>query len=174
MATEKFEITGLDQIVDRLSKLPGKLQKRALQTAVRRGANIIRDAAQAGAERFDDPFTQEAIHLNVAVQHAPKMSRANGGIAMRVGVRGGASRYGDTLVNRRKQRVGQTYQTGGDKSNPGGDTWYWRFLEFGTSKMQAKPFLRPAFERNKDRALTVIADTLNREIDRLLQTNASE
>ena len=29
------------------------------------------------------------------------------------------------------------------------DPFYWRFVEFGTSKMAARPFLRPAFESRK-------------------------
>jgi len=43
-----------------------------------------------------------------------------------------------------------------------GDVYYWRFVEFGTAKMAARPFLRPAFEAQKQNALevfqTVLAD----------------
>lgn len=169
-----FELKGLDDIIDRLSRFAPKLQKKALRTAVRKGANVIRDAAIAGAERIDDPFTQEAIYKNVQVQYSSRGSKRSGGVMMRVGVRGGARQYTDTVKNRRAGRVGKTYKTLGDKSNPGGDTWYWRFLEFGTSRSRARPFLRPAFNRNRDKALTIIATDLDREITRLATTNASE
>jgi HK97 gp10 family phage protein len=31
--------------------------------------------------------------------------------------------------------------------------WYWKFVEFGTEKMAARPFIRPAFEAMKMDAL---------------------
>lgn len=36
------------------------------------------------------------------------------------------------------------------------------FLEYGTSKMSAKPFMRPAFEREKSRIETILANELRR------------
>ena len=45
------------------------------------------------------------------------------------------------------------------------DPYYWRFVEFGTSKMPAKPFLRPAFEQTKEKAATEIITTLKRGIE---------
>ncbi|WP_217629295.1 HK97-gp10 family putative phage morphogenesis protein [Halomonas taeanensis] len=32
--------------------------------------------------------------------------------------------------------------------NPGGDTYYWRFLEFGTEHMAAQPFMRPGMDES--------------------------
>ncbi|GAB3388119.1 HK97-gp10 family putative phage morphogenesis protein [Lysobacter fragariae] len=45
--------------------------------------------------------------------------------------------------------------------------WYWRFKEFGTEKMRAEPFMRPAFEGKKEAALNVIIETLKTGIDRI-------
>jgi len=42
------------------------------------------------------------------------------------------------------------------------DPFYWRFLEFGTSKMRARPFLRPAGRRLAD-ALAIIRRELGAE-----------
>lgn len=39
------------------------------------------------------------------------------------------------------------------------------FQEFGTVKMPAHPFMRPAWEANKDNALQIIATTLGNEIE---------
>ena len=44
------------------------------------------------------------------------------------------------------------------------DPYYWRFVEFGTSKMPAKPFLRPAFTAKKEQASREIIMTLQDEI----------
>ena len=66
-------------------------------------------------------------------------------------------RYADTRRNRRLSRVGKTYYTYGD-------AYYWRFIEFGTRKMRAKPLLRAAFEAEKGRALEVMKSRLAQAI----------
>jgi len=38
--------------------------------------------------------------------------------------------------------------------------FYGKFIEFGTSKMPARPFMQPAFEKNKNEIERIIADTL--------------
>ena len=68
-------------------------------------------------------------------------------------------KYADTANNRRLKRVGKTYQTRGL-------AYYWRFLEFGTSKLSAKPFLRPAFEAKKDAAVDAIKAKLAEAIEK--------
>ncbi|NCQ29162.1 MAG: hypothetical protein GW802_17310, partial [Armatimonadetes bacterium] len=42
----------------------------------------------------------------------------------------------------------------------------WRFIEFGTSKMPAKPFLRPAFEGQKENAVKAIGAKLDERIQK--------
>lgn len=44
------------------------------------------------------------------------------------------------------------------------DQFYAHFLEFGTSKMSAKPFMEPAFLNNKERAQQKMADVIRREL----------
>lgn len=43
---------------------------------------------------------------------------------------------------------------------PARHTFYGLYLEYGTVKMAAKPFLRPAFDYGSDRALTLIREGL--------------
>jgi HK97 gp10 family phage protein len=38
--------------------------------------------------------------------------------------------------------------------------FYWRFIEFGTSRMAAKPFMRPAFDSSKQTAREAIKNKL--------------
>jgi HK97 gp10 family phage protein len=45
---------------------------------------------------------------------------------------------------------------------PDPDRFYGRFLEFGTSKMAARPFLQPAFEENKDQVQQKMAQVIRR------------
>ncbi len=47
-----------------------------------------------------------------------------------------------------------------------GDAYYGRFLEFGTAKMAARPFLRPAFDARSGEALGIFTDKLRENIER--------
>ncbi len=73
--------------------------------------------------------TDESIAKNIATRVSTRKFKSQGTIKGRVGVRGGAKNDGS--------------------AGTFGDTWYWRLLEFGTSKMTAKPMLRPAFNSNQ-------------------------
>ena len=44
------------------------------------------------------------------------------------------------------------------------DAFYARFVEFGTVKMAARPFMRPAFEAKKGEAVDAIKAYLERRI----------
>lgn len=130
-----------------------------MRRALRRGANVIRDAARNNAKRFDDPETTEQIWKNVTTQGGGRrLEKQMGGPVMRVGVLGGA----------KQKKGGGTYAVGGSKANPGGDTWYWRLLEFGTSEMPAQPFLRPAAAEKAGAAFDAIVAAMNTELDKEL------
>lgn len=43
---------------------------------------------------------------------------------------------------------------------------YWHFIEKGTVKMQAVPFLRPAFDNNKDKAVERFKEKLGETINK--------
>jgi HK97 gp10 family phage protein len=152
-----FKINGLDELQEKLAKLADEKRIRnAARRAVRRGANVVAEAAKRNAQTIDDPNTREAIHKNIAVSGGgSKRERRVGGAMMRVGIRGGArdmSKYGEFK--------------GAGKGNPGGDTFYWRFLEFGTSEMAARPFMRNAMAQSADQAVSVIAQAANTELDK--------
>jgi HK97 gp10 family phage protein len=55
-----------------------------------------------------------------------------------------------------------------------GDAFYWPFVEFGTAKVRARPFLRPAFEARKERAveasIKVFRERVQLEIAKLGRT----
>lgn len=117
---------------------------------------MIRDAVRANAKRIDDPETREMIWKNVAVAGGgSKREKRVGGPMMRVGIRGGA---------RNMQKYGEFKGKG--KGNPGGDTWYWRLVEFGTSRTAAKPFMRPAMNNNAGKAAQVVSEAMNVEFDK--------
>ena len=59
---------------------------------------------------------------------------------------------------------------------PDRDQFYGQFVEFGTSRIAARPFLRPAWEKNKDRVLNthtrIVADEIERRAARLARKAA--
>lgn len=151
-------IQGAEQAIKRLEALGGKEGKNAARRALRRGANVVLKDARERAARLDDPQTAESIARNLTVRGGgSRRERRAGGVMMRVGIRGGArdmSKYGEVK--------------GQGKGNPGGDTFYWRFLEFGTEKMAARPFMRRALENNTQAATDAFAQALGAEIDKEL------
>jgi HK97 gp10 family phage protein len=40
------------------------------------------------------------------------------------------------------------------------DAWYARLLEYGTSKMAARPFIRPSYEAKREEAGNVVSDKI--------------
>ena len=156
-------------VVKRLKDLNEKMQKTEARKAARKAMQVVRKAAVKNAEGRDDPDTKDQmIWKNIAVQFSPRQSKRVGGVVMRVGVRGGARQYANTRENVRKSRVGKTYKTLGDKTNPGGDTWYWRFLEFGTSKMGARPFLQKALAENTQQVTDVVVGEIKLSLDKMV------
>lgn len=140
------EITGLDEVIEKMRLLgkPRKVKNAATRSA-RKAMNIVNKAAKANAKKFDDKGTGNKIWKNIATK-AGKTKGANL-VKMKVGVKGGA-----------KQRVG----TG----NSGGDTFYWRYLEYGRSGVPATPFMRPAFFNNKDAVEAEFKRSFNEELDK--------
>ena len=51
------------------------------------------------------------------------------------------------------------------QANLSQDAWYWRFVEFGTRKMRARPFLRPALEAKRREAVQAMKDRLSERIE---------
>jgi HK97 gp10 family phage protein len=160
MATK---LQGTDDVLRKMRALPVKLQKKALNASLRKGAAIVKKAAVARAQRFDDPHTPMKVYKEIVVRTNAKAGLRAGGAMVQVGVMGGAKRYKNTKENRRKKRVGGSYE------GPG-NVYYWRFLEFGTAKMKAQPFMRPALADNADSAISAIVSELNAQLDKMVPT----
>ena len=152
-------VQGLAAIERKLKLLPERVGRNAMRRALRKGANVIRDMARNNAQRIDDPDTKEQIAKNIAVAGGGRTrEREAGGVMMRVGVRGGA----------KVRKGGGTYHVGGSKSNPGGDTFYWRFVELGTSRTRAQPFMQPAAASGAGKAASAITEAMKVELNKEL------
>lgn len=154
MADVTVKVDGLAEIDRKLRLLPRRIGINAMRRALRKGAIVIRDQARANAKQVDDPNTRENIAKNIVVQSGGRRrERAAGGVMMRVGIMGGAA------ANKRSQDA---------SGNPGGDTRHWRFIEFGTSTVQARPFMRQAMASAAEKAMNTAASAMDTEINKEL------
>lgn len=133
----EMEVAGLKALDNALKQLPIELQRKQLRAAVAKASKILRDEVISKA-----PIKTGNLRDNIYTAFSKSKSDI-GKATYVVGVRNGKKkRYANTRYNRRKNRVGQQYETEGK-------AFYWRFIEFGTKFMPARPFVRPAFEATK-------------------------
>lgn len=150
----EFNIEGLDEIQEKLKRLGNpRLIKNAARRSARKAMAIVRDNARNAAKALDDPETAEKIWKNIAI--AAGKTRNPNEVIMRVGVRGGAAQNANT------NKVALSKLSGGI-------TTYWRYLEFGSAKMPATPFMRPALSNNIQAVTNSFAENFNKEIDKEL------
>ena len=150
-------IEGMDAVLKKMQQLDAMHQRRALRRGVTRGATEVRKKARANAKSLDNSATEEQIFRNISAK-AWRVRKNRPYLGSSIGVLGGAKSPA-TAVGEIK---------GKGKDNPGGDTWYWRMLEFGTKKMEAKPFLSTALESEKNKAVAAIRDGASKAIDDIL------
>lgn len=138
---DQVQVKGLRELQVAMRDLPQKLRRRTIQKALRDAAMPMRQDARAKV-----PKDTGTVRRNIVVQRSKKFNGRNGvfGVVMRV-----------RKINKRMRAKGQ------------GDPFYWTFVEFGTSKMPARPFMRPAFEANKQKALEIIRLQIRAGIDQI-------
>lgn len=122
----EIKMTGFDELEKVLKALPGELAKRDLNTSLRKGANHMRDAAQAKV-----PIDEGDLKDSLKVQ---KQKADN------------------------SEEVKLTLSP----SKPKG--FHAHFVEFGTVKNPAQPFMRPAFDETKGEATKIIIDYLANKV----------
>jgi HK97 gp10 family phage protein len=148
---ELQHVKGLRALSEALKELPRRIARNALRQSVAAGAAIIRHDAKSRAPIATAPPAPGdplpgTLKRSIYTKHIPERSGVDSQTYV-VGV-----------------RQGKKYRKQGKKGNRSQDAYYWRWVEFGTIKMSARPFLRPAFEANKEAAIKAIAAYLARRI----------
>lgn len=164
-----FNIEGFPELLSKLESIQYDMKRKGGRFALRKAAQVIRDSARQKISVHNDPTTPEDIAKNIVERWNGRLFKRTGDLGFRVGVLGGARNYVKTKRNVRDGVAGKQYHVDGDKGNPGGDTYYWKYLEFGTSKMVAKPFMRPAMAQNMQKCVSVFVEQYNKHIDRALK-----
>lgn len=148
--SEQVKIDGLDGLLRSLREAPKAIQGRAVQAGMRKGGNVIRDDARRRAPKESGFMASQIVTRRANSRSRQRAGVGQGGEYFTVGVKTGRRRkYANTKRNRRRGRVGRVYEEAGW-------AYYWRFVEFGTKKMRASPFLTPAGEAKGPEAAQVI------------------
>lgn len=169
-----LEVHGVAELVRKLSELPNKVENKILRQAMRAAGKPILAQAKANApvsssETFQDGlagrtrafgslFGATEKQRNKAALRATKQAIS---VAKK-----SKQRYPGQLrdslklraMKRKKGRIGYIVQSG--KGDFRGDTYYAAFIEYGTSKMAAKAFMRPAFDTKHNEAESIIRRAL--------------
>lgn len=148
-------INGLREIQAAMAELPRRVDKKVMDAGLLDGARIVRDDAKNRVPLLKEP---DARRRRGTLRRAIRAGRVR------------PTQYAATVWVRIRQLSGRQRASfkaknrgakGADNPN---DPFYWRFVEFGTSKMPAKPFLRPAFEARKTEAVNKAIATFRTRI----------
>lgn len=152
---ETVNVSGLDEIVARLRALPTEVSGKnggPLRRALAKAAALVRDDARAHA-----PVDSGALRDNIIMYRDRNPQQIGANEHYRVGVRRiKLTRKVKALLRRVRKSASIRIRE---------DAYYWRFLEFGTSKMKARPFMRPAFDNNKSAINSTFVEELTKGID---------
>ena len=138
---DSFKFSGGVELSRRLRELSDKMQKKILRSGVVAGAQVIKKRAKqiARSKGIEDTG---ALIRNIAgkveKQRSPEYVQINFGV-----------RHGKPNPKAKRQD----------------DPFYWHFHEFGTSKMAARPFMRPAFEESKEEALGAMVERVKKGLE---------
>jgi HK97 gp10 family phage protein len=162
------DVKGLRSLQHVMRQLPDRVRKKVVNASLREAAKVVQDA---GINNALSQFQGEgAVAENITFARGKARDRTQ--LRYRVGVAGGAvapaelraggQRASQTPIHRR----GKTKHTGLKGFVDNGQVYYWRFLEFGTSKMAARPFMRPAGSSTVAMQSAVLRRVLRRGIER--------
>lgn len=147
------EIEGLSELDEALAALTDRLAKKSIDGALSFAANpMVKDARQSAT-------IAEADHL---MKYGSRY----------VQVRRGLLRESIRKRKLKKRELSALGVSAGVAIYVGKSTKqklyprYWHFIEFGTSKMVSNPYLRPAFDRNKELVVQRFSQKLAQNIEK--------
>ncbi|EKT4477466.1 HK97 gp10 family phage protein [Pseudomonas putida] len=151
-----FSILGLENLLGKLDEVSIDVRRKGGRAALRKAAQVVVQKAKEGAERIDDSATGRSISDNIALRWNGRLFKRTGDLGFRIGVLQGA-----------------VLKDGGDLSS-NAPTPHWRLIEFGTEKMPAAPFMRPALADNINLVTNTFVTEYEKAIDRAIRRAAKK
>jgi HK97 gp10 family phage protein len=128
-------VDGLRDLGERMKALSEDMNKKIGRAGVAAGAGLIARAAKVKA-----PVDTGNLRKNIITKRIPP---------------GESALTSEYIVTVRQGKLTQKQRAKGLQ-----DAFYGRFVEHGTAKMPAKPFLRPAYDENKEKAVEAIKERI--------------
>ena len=149
------KLEGVDELKRALADATKQIRTKAVRGALRKAGQVISKEAKQAAPVISAPTKTRkpgTVKKAIAVRNS-KFARQAGDEGVFVGVR--------PLRGARQKKLGKA-----GAKNPN-DPFYWRFIEFGTKKMKARPFLRPAADSQGETAIKTFMDSVIPQIEKL-------
>lgn len=150
----EFSITGLESLLGKLDAVSYDVRRKGGRAALRKAAQVVVQKAKEGAERIDDKETGRSIADNIALRWNGRLFKQTGDLGFRIGVLHGA-----VLAKK-----GEAVDLSTNAPTP-----HWRLIEFGTEKMAAAPFMRPALANSIAEVTNTFVSECEKSIDRAIR-----
>jgi len=140
----------MGHLLKKLRKLPEKVRKNVIVGAVRAGAKPIVEEAKKNA-----PVRTGALRDSIGVK---KMRTRDKNIVL-------------FTISPMRKSIAKHFRANGVRWSIKGevDPYYAHFVEFGTKKMAAHPFMRPAYENKGEEAIDAAREYMRKRIDKELK-----
>lgn len=146
------QVKGMDETLKFFKKFPENIQKNVMKGAMKAGAKVIEKEAKHNVK-------VESGNLRDSIDVIPRRSKDKNIIHFSV-----APRINKTKTKRFRLADGTKWSIKGQVASG----WYGHMVEFGTSKMAAKPFLRPA-ESKSDEAFDVTKKYIQKRVPKEIE-----
>lgn len=150
-----IEIIGLSALEQKLMKLPDTLAKNILQDAIKQGAKVIQKQCIEFAPKSIEPHLLKSYSSSLFKNFKTSKS------AVWV-LPGNLKRMIRVKVDNSKSRG---YKITYEVYVKNKEAWYWKFVEFGTSKMIGRTFMRSGFEMAKVAAIATVEERIKLGIE---------
>lgn len=145
MSEVSIKLTGMPELLGQLRALGDEFAAKELRRAARKAfLPVYETAHRLALPSMDTGALMDAIKLQVV--------KNSGDSVVAVGIR---------IIGKMARSINRARKLG--HRNP---ARRWHFVEFGTVKMPAKPFLRPALDQNAELVTKILKEELIKGIQR--------
>ncbi len=142
-----IKIEGVDEVRKLMKRLPASVSKKHMRRAIRQGIALVRNHIKANAPVRT---TENKTYRKGRKRPRPGRLRRLIRIRPRRGKRG-------------YMKVSLFYPVPeGSEGNDPKNAFYWRFVEFGTKRITANPFIQRAVDRNFSGVVRKVINETNR------------